>query len=228
MLVYKRVGGGTSNTSCRIKYVSVTTSIITYFQQVQGDFQLSLYFYTKSFTVFSSHTVPLYSRIVYSIVRQLMSDDNTEEGEVWEGMRTGYIDIRIWLTDHEGVTLCLRTEATNGPIVHPPGDMWTWRAVVLMMPAGNNFWLVHQTSLAVLPAEISRENSRNGRRSENFAYQYLKYFKEFLHAVKSYDMRPPASLPIRRKVCCGFLWPLKIYRLRRVWTRDPWVQWQAH
>jgi hypothetical protein len=41
-------------------------------------------------------------------------------------------------------------------------------------------------------------------------------------------MGPAALLPIRRKVCYGFLLPLKIHRLGRVWSRDPWVQWQAH
>jgi hypothetical protein len=48
------------------------------------------------------------------------------------------------------------------------------------------------------------------------------------HAIKSYDMRPPALFLIRSKMCCGFLSPLKIHRLGQVWTRDPWVQWQAH
>jgi hypothetical protein len=33
--------------------------------------------------------------------------------------------------------------------------------------------------------------------------------KDVLHAVKSYDIRPPALLSIRRKVCCGCLSPLK-------------------
>jgi hypothetical protein len=28
-----------------------------------------------------------------------------------------------WLIDYDGVRLCLRTAATNGPIVYPPGDM---------------------------------------------------------------------------------------------------------
>jgi hypothetical protein len=36
-----------------------------------------------------------------------------------------------------------------------------------------------------------------------------------------------ALLPIRRKVCCGFLSPLKGNRLGRVWTRVLWVQWQS-
>jgi hypothetical protein len=47
----------------------------------------------------------------------------------------------------------LRTTATNGPIVHTPGEMWAWRAKAMMMPAGENSWLVHQSSLAILPAE---------------------------------------------------------------------------
>jgi hypothetical protein len=36
--------------------------------------------------------------------------------------------------------LRLRTAATNRPIVHPAGDMWEWRAMVVMMPAGENSW----------------------------------------------------------------------------------------
>jgi hypothetical protein len=36
-----------------------------------------------------------------------------------------------WLIDYDGVRLCLRTAATNGPIVHPPvicehGEPWWW------------------------------------------------------------------------------------------------------
>jgi hypothetical protein len=30
----------------------------------------------------------------------------------------------------DGVRLCLWTAATKGPIVHPPGDIWVWRATV--------------------------------------------------------------------------------------------------
>jgi hypothetical protein len=41
-------------------------------------------------------------------------------------------------------------------------------------------WLVHQSSLAVLPAETSGASRRNGLRIENFSYQYLKYFKRSL------------------------------------------------
>jgi hypothetical protein len=64
---------------------------------------------------------------------------------------------------------------------------------------GAGWVLVHQSSLAVLPAETSGASR----------------------------MGPPALLLVRRKVCCGFLSPLQIH-LGWVWTRDPWVQWQAH
>jgi hypothetical protein len=79
------------------------------------------------------------------------------------------------------VTLCLRTSATNRLIVHPPGDIWAWiTMVIMMMPPGDNSWFVYQSSLVVLPAERSGKSSRNRRRSENVAYQYLKYLKELL------------------------------------------------
>jgi hypothetical protein len=53
-----------------------------------------------------------------------------------------------------------------------------------MMSAGDNSWFVHQSSLAVLPAEISRASRRNGRKSENFAYHYVKCFKWSLTCSK--------------------------------------------
>jgi hypothetical protein len=94
-----------------------------------------------------------------------------------------------WSIDYERVRLCLRTAATNGPIVHPPSDMWVWRTmVVVMMPAGDNSWLVHQSSLAILSGQTSGASRRNGRRSENFAYQYLKYLKGSF-SLTTWDLR---------------------------------------
>jgi hypothetical protein len=86
--------------------------------------------------------------------------------------------------DYDGVSLCLRTAATNGLIALPPCDMWARRAIVMMMPAGDNSWLVHQCSLAVIPEDISGASRRNGQRSENFAYQYRKYLKWSLTCYK--------------------------------------------
>jgi hypothetical protein len=72
------------------------------------------------------------------------------------------------------------------PTAHPSADMWAWRAMVAMiMPPGYNSFLAYQSSLAVLPEETSGESRRNGRRSDNSAYQYyLKYLKGSLTCRK--------------------------------------------
>jgi hypothetical protein len=75
---------------------------------------------------------------------------------------------------------------------------------------GDNALLVHQSSLAVLPAETSGAGRRNGRRSENFAYQYLKYLKGSVTCRKILRHGTfPLYFPSERKVCCGYLSPLK-------------------
>jgi hypothetical protein len=70
-----------------------------------------------------------------------------------------------WLIDNDEVRLTSQNRGHHWPIVHPPGEC-EWRAVVKMMPAGDNSWLVSQSSLAVLPEETSGASIRNGRRSE--------------------------------------------------------------
>jgi hypothetical protein len=87
------------------------------------------------------------------------------------------------LIDHDGVRR-LRTMATNGPIVHPLSNMSAWTAMVMKLQTGENSLLVHQISLAVLPAETSGTSRRTGRRSENFAYQYLRYINRPLTCHK--------------------------------------------
>jgi hypothetical protein len=54
----------------------------------------------------------------------------------------------------------------------------------VMIPAGDNSCLVHQSSLTVLPAETSGASRKNGQRSDTFAYQYLKYLKGSLTCHK--------------------------------------------
>jgi hypothetical protein len=74
-----------------------------------------------------------------------------------------------WLIDYDGVRLASQNRGHHWPIVDPR-DECERRAVLIMIPAGDNSWLVYQNSLAVLPAETSGASSRNGRRNENFAY----------------------------------------------------------
>jgi hypothetical protein len=77
-----------------------------------------------------------------------------------------------------------------------------------MMPAGDNSRLVHQSSLAVLPAETSGSNKRMDEVIKFRVFNIFNTSTDF--TVRSYDMGLPALLPVRRKVCCGFLSPLKI------------------
>jgi hypothetical protein len=63
-----------------------------------------------------------------------------------------------------------------------------------------------------------------GDGNENLVYLSSRDFKRSLTCRKIFDVGPPALLPIWMKVCCGFLSPLKIHRLGRVWTRHFWVR----
>jgi hypothetical protein len=51
----------------------------------------------------------------------------------------------------------------------------------------------------------------------NDEFGFAKYFYSYLQVIFLRGVNPtwylPALLPIRRKVCCGFLSPLKIHRL---------------
>jgi hypothetical protein len=109
------------------------------------------------------------------------------------------------------VRLCLWTAATNGPIVHPPGDIWAWRTMVEW------HW---QRKTPDLSTRVLRQfyqlrhlvvSKRNGRKEWEFSLEVFVFMlaSDLLHAVKSYDMGPPALLPLQRKACCGFSVTLK-------------------
>jgi hypothetical protein len=70
-----------------------------------------------------------------------------------------------------------------------PGDTWACRAMaMMMMPAEDNSWLVHQSSLAVLP---QRHLGQIGGMDERVIISLIIIFDtstDLLHAVKSYDM----------------------------------------
>jgi hypothetical protein len=74
-----------------------------------------------------------------------------------------------WLVGYDVMRLTSQNRGHHWPIVHHPGEC-EWRAVVMMMPTGDNSWLVYQISLAVLPPDTSGVSRRNGRKHENFAY----------------------------------------------------------
>jgi hypothetical protein len=138
-----------------------------------------------------------------------------------------------WLIDHVdgGETTSLRRGHQQAYFSSPRWYMIMENHGEMMMSAVGNCWIVYQSSLAILPWEPSGSVRRNGRQKWGFCLARISFAFEsdfFLRAVKSHDMVLPALLPLRRKLCCGFLSPLKIHRLGWVWIRDPWVQWQAH
>jgi hypothetical protein len=123
---------------------------------------------------------------------------------------------------------CLGTAATNGPIVHPPGDMWAWRAMVVVIPAGDNSWL---STRALWQSYQQRHLEQGGGMDERVRFCFIskmKYLKGSFTSREILRQGTSGLLPIRRKVCCGFLSPLKIHGHGPDWTRDPCVQWQAH
>jgi hypothetical protein len=131
-----------------------------------------------------------------------------------------YLD---WLFWGESMS---KNRSHHWPIVHSLG-VCEW-SVVVMMQSGDNSWLVYQSSLEVLPAETSGASRRNGRRSENFAYQYMKYLKGCLtrhkilrHGTSGFTSHPKEGVP-------RIFIALKDPSLRPGLNREPWVQWQAH
>jgi hypothetical protein len=66
------------------------------------------------------------------------------------------VDGLIMIDHVDGVRLYLWTAATNGPTVHPPGDIWAWEnhgEVIMSME--ENSRLFHQSSLAILRTDSS-------------------------------------------------------------------------
>jgi hypothetical protein len=62
--------------------------------------------------------------------------------------------------------------------------MWVWKAMVMMIPAGETLTRPPELSGNPTSRDIWERVVRNGRRSENFAYQYLRYIKGFLTCCK--------------------------------------------
>jgi hypothetical protein len=108
---------------------------------------------------------------------------------------------------------CRWVEATSmncghkGPVVHPTGDVWTWRTTVEWYRQGKTgsftraLWQYYQQSRLVANQEELGE--------ENYEFSLWSIFvltsKWFLRVVNSHDKWPMALLPLRKKVCWTFL-----------------------
>jgi hypothetical protein len=133
----------------------------------------------------------------------------------------------LGLIDYVGWDWRLRTAAITG-LLFTPGWMWAlepwWRWCRLgITPYSSTraLWKSYQQR------HLERGGMDEGMRISRI--QYLWYVNGSFTCRKILRHGTfPLYFPSERKVCCGFLSPLKIHRLGRVWTRDPWVQWQEH
>jgi hypothetical protein len=113
----------------------------------------------------------------------------------------------MWLIDHVDRVRRLRTSPTNGLIVHPPDDMcgesWWWWGQLGKTPdwSVRAHWQSYQQ-------RHTGASIRNGRRSENFACQYLRYVSRSFTCCKVL-WRGASSFTFHPKegVCCRFLSP---------------------
>jgi hypothetical protein len=133
-----------------------------------------------------------------------------------------------WLIDYDGMRLCLRTVDSNGTIFHSPGNMWAWRP-----------WWWWCRRLGITPDSYTRdlwqsyqqtsgESRRNWRGVKILPIQYLRYLKGSSTCCKILRHGTSGFTSPPKERCCGFLSPLSIHRLGRVWISHPWIQWQAH
>jgi hypothetical protein len=97
-----------------------------------------------------------------------------------------------------------------------------------MMSAEENFWFVHQRSHSILLAESSgskqeeRAKGMMNLASRSFLFILANYFTCHIilrHGTSGFTSPPKEGMLL--------ISPLKIHRLCRVWTREPWVKRQA-
>jgi hypothetical protein len=115
------------------------------------------------------------------------------------------------------------------PELGPPTGLFFIPQVIACMSMGSHgemiltgeiSWFVHQSSLAILPAESS---SNKATEMITLAFE-ISFFhtSKWFHKCRKI-LRPRALRLLRRKMCCGYLSPLKIHRLGRSWTGEHWT-----
>jgi hypothetical protein len=90
-----------------------------------------------------------------------------------------------------------------------------------------NSWLVHQSSLEILPGESSgskQEESVNG--NINFALQSTCSYLQVIFTCRKILQHGASDFTFLAREGVN-LSPLKIHRLGRIWIHEPWIQWQA-
>jgi hypothetical protein len=112
-------------------------------------------------------------RTFYYIVASLIPD--VAGLSLPRGLECGGRAVLFYVVDLVcGVRVRLWTAATHLPIVHPPGDIWAWRTMVEWYRQ-EKLRFVHQSFLAILPAESSSSTAGG-----------TALWSNFFHASKSY------------------------------------------
>jgi hypothetical protein len=129
------------------------------------------------------------------------------------------------------------------PIVHPPTWYMSMENHGGMISTGEDSWFVHQSSGNPTSSWLVAKEEELAKEILDFAVRIISFIlrRVHWHTVKSYHMGLPALLLLRRKVCCGFLSPLKVYCslpglnpltlgpvASTATTRPPRVTWRCH
>jgi hypothetical protein len=115
----------------------------------------------------------------------------------------GFINSRWW---YRWEKLRHRTAATNGPIVHPPGEnIWAWRTMVE--------WYRQRKSLFVQQSHLAENQEELAREIMNLVLQsiFTHTSNGSLICCKILGHGSTALLLLRRAVSCRFILPLKIH-----------------
>jgi hypothetical protein len=93
---------------------------------------------------------------------------------------------------------------------------------------GEPWWNdINRGQILICSPELSRNPTSShlvankeelGNRDDEFGLRniFVHTSKLFLNVVKSYDMGPQALFPLQRKLCCGFVSPVKIHHLSQI------------
>jgi hypothetical protein len=82
---------------------------------------------TWDFILFSNWLQHKYNKMCHKFLWQLLWWERNVGKSSWNPFE---LFLRTVVVHIDGVRLCLWTVATDGPTVHPPGDIWAWRVMV--------------------------------------------------------------------------------------------------
>jgi hypothetical protein len=122
----------------------------------------------------------------------MQSDCHAAQWETSDSFASIFRLNEITLVHYDELRVRLRTAVTPQACRSSPGWYLSTEnlVMIMMMPAGDNSWLVHQSSQVVLPAETSEKVGGIDEWVRILSISIRNTSRVLLHAVKSYDMGP--------------------------------------